>query len=35
MEGNGSCGKLIKNDTAAKLKGDSLKTLKMVNALNP
>lgn len=34
MEGNGSCGKLIKNNTSAKLKMDSLNTVKMVNALS-
>lgn len=34
VEGNGSCGKLIKNNTSAKLKMDSLNTVKMVNALS-
>lgn len=34
MEGNGSCGKLIKNNTSAKMKTDSLNTVKMVNALS-
>lgn len=35
VEGNGSCGKLVKNNTSAKLRGDSLNTSEMVNALNP
>lgn len=34
MEGNGSCGKLTKNSRFAKLKTDSLNTVKMVNVLS-